>query len=895
MTYDKNNLKYRYNSEQIFLMKDFFKCINDENNNLKYINEGGQSKIYMIDNLKCPIVVKKINENSMRSFENEVYYYNLTNDLIKKNECGQFLLMYGENKKKSSIYLEHVDGTLLDFFKITNADEILCSMLFQILYGILVIQKKLMTFHCDLHIKNIFYKKINENIKYFRYIIGEDIYLVPNFGYLFIIADFGHAQSLLTSTYNKLNKIDIDFAIKYNYDFNHLKQLYNKILKENLSEIIHDYNDLEKILFKSSMTDENLNNINQIKKKYSSNIKKQQSNILYYCIENDMIDIDKIINKFTYLLPDIKIKKMIDVIFNSKNDIISIIKDNFEKMYEYNNVKKNNVKKNTDVNKTHIQEFIFCNDVNKFKINKLQRMNNANGLIEKIKKMYSVNKFNYNTIKYFYLYPDRNFTPKFLNQMYDDIEPYDYIKPIMKLNERFNNEYYNKIIKMYEFNKKTHLDKYNDDIKIKNRITLDSVDLDEIMLQYIKCRKNCFVITLWPIFSKYADEMIEYLSTYGNIYYTKKINFEENGLINYFISVYDEFSNSDIIKIATDKYSWSRLPNQKSNEITMIIFDNVNNLKLSGQASTFKTTIRNWALNILKKNNINLENIRGNDLIHINDYFYQTIEYCELLLNSNSINLLNNRLYSKIYDKYFETTHLKIETYRKIIYSNLSLESINSLFLIAGVSLFFYGFRPINDLDGICVNLDSNYKKKVDTASEDIKKITELFCDEKTRIFYIEFGATNTEYWKEKWTQFNSLIANYFKISDFNEICWNPNYHYYFKGIKCYLIDFEFYKKLQRSNEIIGTNIWPTLSKDYTDYMMINYLNPKLIKNYIYIDDKTGKLTVSKQIINIYPKLKSLPFNNIVLELIKKFLQSKYKVYLNSDINDDFIKSLFDT
>jgi hypothetical protein len=475
--------------------------------------------------------------------------------------------------------------------------------------------------------------------------------------------------------------------------------------------------------------------------------------------------------------------------------------------------------------------------------------------------------------------------------MYLNIEPYDFIEPIKKLNLRFKNTYYDNLINIYNYDKKTKLNLYESE---SNK--LDQKDLDEIMLQYIKCRNKCFVITLWPIFTDYLDNMVKYLESKGNIYYTKYIDFEQNGLINYFISVYDEFSNTDILKIAKNKYSWSRLPEQKSNKIAIIIFDNINDLALSGQASLFKTELRNWAFNLLKvKMGVDkLQNIRGNDLIHINDYFYQTIEYSELLLNSNSIKLLNNRLYSKIYDEYFETTHLKVETYRKIIYSNLSLETINSLFLIAGVSLYFYGFRPISDLDGICVNFDAKYKNKTDLESEDMKTITKLFCDEKTRIFYIEFGATNTEYWKEKWTQSNSIIAKYFGIQDFNDICWNPNYHYYFKGIKCYLIDFEFYKKLQRSNEIIGTNIWPTLSKDYTDYIMINYLNPKIIEKFINVNKLDGKLTVQKKITNIYPKLiNPLPFNDKVLELINKFLISKYKVYLNQNITDDYIKSLF--
>ena len=52
---------------------------------------------------------------------------------------------------------------------------------------------------------------------------------------------------------------------------------------------------------------------------------------------------------------------------------------------------------------------------------------------------------------------------------------------------------------------------------------------------------------------------------------------------------------------------------------------------------------------------------------------------------------------------------------------------------------------------------------------------------------------------------------------------------------------------------------------------MINYLNPNIIKKFIYIDSN-DKLKVHDSLINIYPKLKNLPFNNSVLELIYKFL-----------------------
>ena len=157
----------------------------------------------------------------------------------------------------------------------------------------------------------------------------------------------------------------------------------------------------------------------------------------------------------------------------------------------------------------------------------------------------------------------------------------------------------------------------------------------------------------------------------------------------------------------------------------------------------------------------------------------------------------------------------------------------------------------------------------------------------------VNITITNTKYWKENWNESNSTISNFFGFNNFNDICWNPNLHLYFKGIKCYLIDFEFYKKLQRTNDKINKGLISTLSKDYTDYIMINNLNPKLIEKFIYIDKINGKLKVSKSILNEYPVLAHLKFNNKILELVNNFLISKYKPYLNNKINNNYIKSLF--
>jgi len=71
-----------------------------------------------------------------------------------------------------------------------NTEEVL-SIMFQVLYGIYIMNKVFGIVHNDLHSSNIMFKEINE--KYFYYKIGNKYYRVPTFNKLFKIIDFGRA------------------------------------------------------------------------------------------------------------------------------------------------------------------------------------------------------------------------------------------------------------------------------------------------------------------------------------------------------------------------------------------------------------------------------------------------------------------------------------------------------------------------------------------------------------------------------------------------------------------------------------------------------------------------------------------------------------------------------
>src|SRR5690606_18364832 len=90
------------------------------------------------------------------------------------------------------------------------------------------------------------------------------------------------------------------------------------------------------------------------------------------------------------------------------------------------------------------------------------------------------------------------------------------------------------------------------------------------------------------------------------------------------------------------------------------------------------------------------------DLMHINDHFYQTVNYAEMLLNNNSIDLLNKQKINLVNMSNFErASHFKYQTFKKFLYTNLSLMEIYKIIIIGGTILYAYGIKTMTDIDSI--------------------------------------------------------------------------------------------------------------------------------------------------------------------------------------------------
>ena len=474
------------------------------------------------------------------------------------------------------------------------------------------------------------------------------------------------------------------------------------------------------------------------------------------------------------------------------------------------------------------------------------------------------------------------YKPDYLEPMFNNIEEYDYLEPIIRLNKNNKSTYYENLINNYNIQKtKTRLDEFD-------KIT--PVDKDEIMLQYIKCRKNTFIITLWNYVEPVSKEIIEFLEKKGNVYYVKKLKLSLEELYNLMVQIYDEFTYQEVYERMKDKLNWMKA--SEDNTITVIVFDNVNNVKIAGQGAEFKREIRDFCIEKLNEKDYDTKDIRGNDLVHINDYFHQSIEYAGLYFNSNSLKMLNYFNGKNFFSNFFIGSHLKYNTLRKWFYNNMNLENINKICLIGSVCLYSHGIRNLGDIDGIYLaNPDNTLEPEL------IEQLNTSFSNKSTKIDFADIGIKNSKYWRESWEEKNKKVLDYFEINSMDDIIYNPKYHYNFHGIKIYLIDYELVRKIFRLDKKNYDNkeeyYIKQSAKDYTDFIMMYFYHRKILGHYMFMD-KDNKLKINKDF-----KIEDIKLKDISEELQNTFIKTifdnlrRYTKEESQKINKEIIIKLF--
>ena len=173
----------------------------------------------------------------------------LTNQLVFQNISPHFVLnYYWEYCNNTLIYYNEYANysTLFHWGKINHSYQEWMNILCQIIISIISMQKYFNIIHGDLHSLNILIYKVKKG-GYWKYIIDNNEYIIPNLGYIILLSDFGFASipgKVYVKWYfddtikNITRKQQIFFDFKYlSDDLIKQKQPVQNLLKESFEKI----------------------------------------------------------------------------------------------------------------------------------------------------------------------------------------------------------------------------------------------------------------------------------------------------------------------------------------------------------------------------------------------------------------------------------------------------------------------------------------------------------------------------------------------------------------------------------------------------------------------------------------------------------------------------------
>lgn len=455
-----------------------------------------------------------------------------------------------------------------------------------------------------------------------------------------------------------------------------------------------------------------------------------------------------------------------------------------------------------------------------FRKNKVKFKTTSNPKAKVVSELYNIpiETVTNDQLKYYHILPKKRFSSFEVSPMFDNIVEYDYLSPLIKLSDYHSpDNYYSKLLKRNESQLNNASDKR---LRLNLVDNIDPSDRDLIMLQYVKCRKNLFVITLWRPAIPGLDGLVKFLEKNGEIYYIKTINLSKNALKNLMFAYYDEFSYEEALVFIGKKLNYVDVTDD-NNPVVFILFDNTLSKKISGQGASFKQELRNL---IIESSGVDKTRYRGNDMIHINDYFYQTIEYSEILLNDNTIRFLDKQETSNYTsnDFSFVESNLKMQTLRSVTYKNMSLLEIDRMIIVGGIIFYAYGVRAFNDIDAGHIDILPNESKHL------IDIILRYFSNDSTKFYFLDSGVSKdgSVMWDESWQTKDANIYEFLQINDYKDFALDPKNYMYFQGIKMAVLEYEMLRKLFRNR-----------TQDHVDFMMVNLLDPRIIEDFVVLKD----------------------------------------------------------
>jgi endonuclease/exonuclease/phosphatase family metal-dependent hydrolase len=329
----------------------------------------------------------------------------------------------------------------------------------------------------------------------------------------------------------------------------------------------------------------------------------------------------------------------------------------------------------------------------------------------------------------------------------------------------------------------------------KNLSEDETVDLEEILFHYIKTRPNMKTIILWPTSGWYKKNDIlrntlQFLKSKGNIFYQKKVDFNYYQAANLIFHLYMTTSrnkNMNHIDFNTQMKGWKKTTSTTKYPILIIFYEyNGNQNDITGSNAYFKTELRSFFTKATVKE------LRNYDILHINDFYSETLDNAGLFLNENSLEILKNANIFKLTKIINDFNVYAINSYKKILHNNFSLLEIERFILTGCFVIFTYGTKSFGDLDGTVLYdpvPDESFLKKYQTWFD----ITGNNYQP-----YIDLTMQNTLRYKDFIGVFKNKIAKILGARNLRELILNPKYHYYFFGLKTIILPYELIQKVFR-------------------------------------------------------------------------------------------------
>jgi hypothetical protein len=212
------------------------------------------------------------------------------------------------------------------------------------------------------------------------------------------------------------------------------------------------------------------------------------------------------------------------------------------------------------------------------------------------------------------------------------------------------------------------------DYKFFKDMGLKEEFLDAMAYEYIKLKKNTFMVLVWPSAKGKDDELNLILKKYGEVVYRKNVFLNENGSINLIWQTYfrEPWVGSYKDQFAGSKRKAAWCFNQEG-PLRVILIESAKNL------INMKDEIRQ--LYKIDKH-----------AVHINDTKEETLELAGLLFNKNSIDWLNlsDRRDFKWFNKLFDE-------FKSLSYG--MGKNIDNICIDGSAAMSAHGMRDCGDLD----------------------------------------------------------------------------------------------------------------------------------------------------------------------------------------------------